>query len=514
MYSCKRSIAIEDNEMSLVKSPNLPTTGIPFKEYLGVNAFEWDFSVNSAPEKIDESKFKIMNSFSGIRHYLEWYHIEPVEGHFSFSPGHSGGWDYDRLYERMKAAGKYVLVDVKSCPSWMLATYPANDRDPENVPAPYGSDRKLPASYIQQARAGFQLAARYGSNKSVDTALLLINTAPRWPGDIRNTKKVGLGTVNYIECDNERDKWWKGPKAQQSPEEYAAHLSAFYDGHQGRLGKGVGVKAADPNMIVVMGGLADPKPDFVSRMVKWCLEHRGRKPDGKVDLCFDVINYHQYSNDAAEHNGQASKGIAPELSDLSIVANNFTQTAAKEANGIPIWVTETGYDVGEHTPQRAIKIGSKNALVTQADWNLRTALLYARTGISKCVFYMLDNVDVNSYTQYTSSGFINPDLSRRPSGDYFLQAINLLGDYHYVSTLNKDPFVDLFELGKKRMYVLCVPDQIGRTAVYDLDLGTAKQAAVYSLAVGANEITKKIINTKNGILQLEVSETPIFVESI
>ncbi|MDQ0964893.1 hypothetical protein QFZ20_000296 [Flavobacterium sp. W4I14] len=486
----------------------------PFKAYLGVNAFEWNYTTEANHGQVDESRFQIIKSFSGIRHYLDWQRIENKEGLFTYSPSHHGNWDYDQIYQRMKDAGKEVLLDIKGCPDWLLATYPVGQRDAENVPAPYGLNRSQPATYIKQARVAFQLAARYGSNKNVDKSLLLADPTVRWRDDPQNLPKAGLGLITYIECDNERDKWWKGPLAQQSAEEYAANLSAFYDGHKGTLGKGIGVKNADPNMVVVMGGIADANPEFVRKMVQWCKVNRGTRTNGQIDLCFDVINYHQYANDAFKNNGNATVGMAPELSDLGRVASLFKEFAKSVNGGIPVWVTETGYDVGEHTPQRAIKIGNKSSMVTQADWNLRTALLYARTGLSKCIFYMLDNVDVNSWTQYSSSGFINPDFSRRPSGDYILQANKLIGEYHFSSTISKDPLVDVYMLNGKKTYVLTIPDQVGRSKSYDLDLGQSKEAIIYTFAIGKDNMDAKTVSTKNGILQILVTETPVFVQPI
>ncbi|KQM78508.1 hypothetical protein ASE74_13470 [Pedobacter sp. Leaf216] len=490
-----------------------PLSAEPFKAFLGVNAFEWDYTTEVNHGQVDEARFQIIKSFSGIRHYLDWQRIENKEGSFTYSPSHYGDWDYDQIYQRMKDAGKDVLIDLKGCPDWLLATYPVGQRDGENVPAPYGLNRSQPATYIKQARVGFQLAARYGSNKNVDKSLLLADPTVRWRDDPQNLPKAGLGLITYIECDNERDKWWKGPLAQQSAEEYAANLSAFYDGHKGTLGKGIGVKNADPNMIVVMGGIADANPEFVRKMVQWCKTNRGTKANGQIDLCFDVVNYHQYANDAFKNNGNATVGLAPELSDLGKVASLFKEFAKSVNGGIPVWVTETGYDVGEHTPQRAIKIGSKSSMITQADWNMRTALLYARSGISKCMFYMLDNVDVNSWTQYSSSGFINPDFSRRPSADYVLQANKLIGEYHYSSTISKDPLVDVYMLNGKKTFVLTIPDQVGRSKTYDLDLGSSKEAIVYSFAIGKDQMDAKTVATKNGTLQILVTETPIFIQA-
>nr|WP_121271600.1 hypothetical protein [Pedobacter schmidteae] len=511
----------------VVETPTVETTGeitppvIPgvasttrFAEYLGINAFEWDILNPDLPEVVDEAKFSIIKSFSGIRHYLDWERIEVTEGKYTFNPTHSGGWDLDLMYQRMKDNGLDVLLDIKTCPQWLVNTYPSDQRDAENVPAPYGLDKGDPASYVIQARTAFQLAARYGSNKAVDPALVSVNTALRWGGDRPNTAKIGLGLIKYIECDNERDKWWKGAKALQTPEEYAANLSAFYDGHKGKLGKNVGIKTADPNMMVVMGGLAHADPNFIIKMIAWCKKNRGTKTDGSVDICFDIINYHLYPNNASFNNDVATVGVAPERSNIASVADNFVAMSKQHANNMPVWVTETGYDVAPATPQRAIAIGSKNQQVTQADWNLRTALLYARHGIKKCIFYMLDDVDINSPIQYSSSGFINANQSKRPAADYILQTKKLIGNYFYAATLNSDPIVDLYKLDKKEIYVLTIPDQKGRVATYDLDLGTAKQAVIYTLQIGKDEMLSKTVNTVNGKLSVEVTETPIFVEKL
>ncbi|RZJ67525.1 MAG: hypothetical protein EOO47_25000 [Flavobacterium sp.] len=515
--SCKKKSSATDTSETIVGVPNSPlssSSGTPFKDFLAVNAFEWDFAQQSAPDQIDESKFNVIKSFGGIRHYLDWERIESTEGKYTFSVMHSGGWDLDAIYGRMKDAGLDVLVDLKTCPNWLLNTYPEGKRDAENVPAPYGLSRSEPSSYIKQAKAGFQLAARYGTNKNVDATLVTVNSTPRWTNDKVNTVKIGLGLIKYIECDNERDKWWKGPLAQQSPEEYAANLSAFYDGHKGTLGKNVGVKTADPNMLVVMGGLATPDPNFVIKMVEWCKKNRGYKADGSVDLCFDIINYHQYANDAFNNKGTATVGVAPELSDLGEVTAKFLEMSKKYANNMPVWITEVGYDIGTSTPQRAIPIGDKSSQITQADWILRSSLMFARKGLSRCMFYMLDDVDINSTIQYSSSGFVNANFTRRPSADYMLQAKTLIGNYHYNSTISSEPIVDIYTLDKKIIYVLTIPDQKGRTAVYELDLGDAQKAIIHNLQPGKDTMFAKTVNTVNGKLKVEVSETPIFVEKL
>lgn len=482
------------------------------KDMMGINAFEWDFL--SAPDiwNIDDQKIELLKCFGGFRHYMDWEKLEARPGSYTFNPTESGGWNYDVVYERCKKEGITVLACLKTCPPWLVNTYPPNERDAENVPAPYGSNLEDPKSYILQAKAAFQFTARYGSNKNVDTTLVKVNQKPRWNGDLNNQKKIGLNLVKYIECDNERDKTWKGKKAYQTPQQYAANLSAFYDGDKGRLGKNAGVKTADPKMQVVMGGIASAKVSYLQEMVNWCKKHRGYKPDGSVDLCFDVINYHFYANnDLGRFSLKKKRGVAPELSEAGSRADEFVKFAQQYHQTLPVWVTETGYDTNKDSPQGAMSIGEKTIEETRAEWILRTSLLYARHGIGKVFFYMLDDVNQESSIQYSSSGFAD-QLAPRLSAYYLLQTKNLMGNFQYVQTLNADPLIDVYVSGKKKIYVLTVPDESGRTATCTLNLGNVKQATIHRLQQDTSFMSKKLVSVIKGKLKITASERPVFVE--
>jgi hypothetical protein len=517
-FSCEKVKVKEEENIGkgfpVVNAPDTQTNRAPFKDMLGINAFEWNFLQNpSNPNdgmQIYEPKMQLIKSFAGVRHYLDWGRIEQQQGNYTFSPTHSGGWNLDVMYQRCKAENIDLLVCLKTCPDWLLQTYPGDQRDAENVPMPYGADKKQPKSYVLQAKAAFQLAARYGSKTQTDLSLVSVNTTPRWTGDQVNTVKTGLNLVKYIECDNERDKWWKGDKAYQTAEEYAANLSAFYDGHKGALGKGVGVKAADPNMQVVMAGLAKTDINYVAGIINWCKNNRGYKADGTVDLCFDVINFHLYSNDHASNGGTATTGIAPELSEAGKVANEFVTLGQKY--NLPVWVTEAGYDVNEHSPQRAIAIGNKSALLTQADWTIRTSLLYARNGIKKVFYYMLYDDNLESWTQYASSGFITGDLKRRPSAEYVAQVKSILGNAYYQATISQSPLVDVYKLDTKTVYALVMPTQTAKSVNYDLKLPGKTSVTTYTLRTGYTTPIKKSVSVTNGVLRYNVSETPVFIE--
>jgi len=483
----------------------------------GVNGYEWNFLENPASpndrKHIYEDNYALIKTFSAFRHYLNWNRVEPEKGQYTFNPSLSGGWDYDAIYERCKQDGILVLADLKNSPEWLFNTYPTNSRDNDNAPAPYAKSLSDPASYTDQAHMAFQFAARYGYNKNIDKSLVKVYSKKRYEDDIPNEVKIGMGLIKYMECGNERDRWWGADETHQNPEEYAANMSAFYDGNMGKLGKDAGVKTADPNMQVVMGGLASADINYVQRMVGWCKKHRGYKKDGSINLCFDVINYHLYANngDVRTHK-RATTGIAPELSNAGSIANDFVKLAGSLSQHPEVWVTETGYDINQESYQKAESIGKKSVLENQGDWILRSSLLYIRYGVKRLFFYQLFDDHAGGTSQYATSGLAE-GIKRRPAADYILQTTKLMGNYNYIKTISKDPLVDEYKLGDKTMYVLTIPDETGRTGTYNLDLGKAAGANIYHLKTGADVMSKSRLTTVNGKLKVTVTETPVFVEA-
>ena len=485
---------------------------IKLRDLLGVNGYEWNFQDGAHAESLVESKVTAAKSFTGLRHYMDWEKLEVAEGVFSYNPTLSGSWNYDLIYERCKQENIEVLACLKTLPNWMLNTYPADQRDSENVPVRFGKDFTDPVSYIEQARVAFQYAARYGSNPNVNPALLSVSTTPRWHGDYPNTVRIGLDLIKYIECDNERDKWWKGRKGYQTAREYAANLSAFYDGHKNTMGVAIGVKNADPNMKVVIAGLVTG-PDFVKGMVDWCREFRGYNADGSVNLCWDIVNFHLYTdNTTSNQSGTSTRGAAPEVTNAKQILQDFVKVSREVSNDLPIWITEAGYDVNETSPLKAIAIGNKSVLQTQADWILRTSLLSGRTGIEKLFFFQM--YDDNPFAgMYGSSGLLNDDQSRRPAADYFVQTNKLFGEYVYKETLHNDPIVDRYELNGQSLFILTVPDEIGRTAQYSLQLGGTGMASVYTPTPASNDMAVQQLPITNGTVTVTAGETPIFVRA-
>jgi hypothetical protein len=516
------AIKPDSDRIDAINEPVLNTTPqggpTPLKNMFGINGYEWNFLENPASpndrKHIYEENMTLIKTFSAVRHYLNWARFETTQGNYTFNPAGSGSWDYDLIYQRCKQDGILVLADIKNIPEWLQNTYPASSRDDDNAPVPYTKTLNDPASYTYQAQAAFQFAARYGYNKNIGKTLVKVDSRPRWSNDIVNEVKIGMGLIKYIECGNERDRWWGGDETHQTPEQYAANMSAFYDGNLGKLGPNAGVKTADPNMQVVMGGLATADVNYVKKMIAWCRQNRGLRKDGSINLCFDVINYHLYSsNGDVRIQKKSTTGIAPELSNDGSIANSFVSLANSLPQHPEVWVTETGYDINQGSYQHAESIGKKTVLESQADWILRTSLLYIRYGVKRVFFYQLFDDHANGSTQYATSGLAE-GIKRRPAADYILQTTKLMGNYNYVKTISKAPLVDQYQLGDKTMYVLTIPDEAGRTGSYTLDLGKSAKANIYTLKIGADVMDKQQVNTINGRLQVAVSETPVFIEGV
>ena len=498
-----------------------PAKPVRLGQELGVNAFVWEFTQSADnPNKRDEiyePNMKLMQAFSQYRDYVDWGLLEGKPGQYTFNSTQSGGWNYDALYKRLHQEGREVLACLKTLPPWFLERYyPADQRDAENVPAPAGADLLDPASYKLQAQLAFQFAARYGRNKTVAPTLLQpVLAGPIYPGDPAagtRTREAGLGYIRYMECENERDKWWKGRKAYQTGREYAANLSAFYDGHKNTLGPGVGVKNADPSMQVVMAGTASTRTDYVRGIIDWCKQYRGYRPDGSVNLCFDVMNYHCYANaSGGSQNAHSARGAAPEVAGIAEDADTFVQLG-REYN-TEVWVTEAGYDVNAASPIRAPAIGDKTPELVQADWILRTALFYARHGINRLFLYQTNDLNINSGTQFASSGLIDGTAHRRkPAADYLYQVQLLLGDYVYKETISTEPLVDRYERGGQSAYALTMSTEHGQTASYSLPVGAGPaDFQVYTPQPGSPAMAARAQRSTGGKLPLTVTETPIFV---
>lgn len=281
----------------------------------------------------------------------------------------------DDYFSSLKTAGIIPVPCINQTPIWsrkVNGSLPEGDLGDDLPPLNSPSDNRTdPKSYSKYAEFWFQFIARYGSVKH-PLNLLRVDKTPRWAGDIANEPKTGLNLLTHVEVWNEPDKWWKTNAIYMTPEEYAAMLSISYDR----------IKAADPNIKVVMGGLTGFDLKYLTRMNDW-FKSKG------MAFKADVINVHHYSN-RGNKLGQwpptwyEGGAVPPELDEdfqgiIPIV--NFSKGLGK-----PIWVTEFGTD-SKPPSWMCAQVPGITSEALQGYWLARTYLEYLRLGVDNLFMF-------------------------------------------------------------------------------------------------------------------------------
>ncbi|MBM7565366.1 fibronectin type III domain-containing protein [Paenibacillus sacheonensis] len=413
---------------------------------------------------------------------------------FAPSWGGGGGWNFDTYYSGLKAAGITASPVLTCSASWL--TLGQCDKPIKNGS---GRDPLLPTSYIEHADHMYQMAARYGSTAVADGKLKLASGQPR---------STGLNTVKYYEDWNEQDGWWSGRAPYFNAYEYAAMASADYDGHQGTMGTTAGIKNADPNAKMAMGGLANPTLDTIKAIKFWSDFKRG----GSVP--FDALNIHHYSS-----NGSA--GISPEADDLKGRLAELTDYRNRYMQGKEVWISEFGYDTNQGSPVHAPSIGTTSQYETQANWLVRSYLAAAAAGVDKAAMYMLRDVDANDATQYASSGLVTSQATGQTpkiSWYYVYTLKNQLTGMRYAgeqSSGNGNVKIYKFKsaTGNNGAYVIWSPTASNTTVNgYQLSLdGTANAASQVSMANGDTDGVSSSLSIASNKVTVNVSERPLFV---
>jgi hypothetical protein len=361
---------------------------------IGVNGFHW------VPTNL-------LQPFSYYREYQMWDWMENKQGINRFSPTDYANGYYDSHYAELKEKGIRPIACVNTTPSWLTQGYPFSWHLQDNKPIHWWEDPNNPASYDEFARFFWQLAARYGRNQQPDN-LLTINTNPRWNNDNPlNQKKSGLNLLEFIEVWNEPDKWWLRSLdfPYFTPEQYAAMLSACYDGHEGTLGPGFGIKTADPSMKVVMAGLTNFDLDYLKRMVAWCKTHR---KDQRFPA--DVVNFHHYSNVRSGLEEFFEYGVSPEQDQLRSKLSTVVAWCKSNIPGAAFWFSEFGYDTTPNSSQQAVPFGPYSTYTVQGMWLQRAYLESIAAGVDVCMAYNICDENTNNGL-FGNSGLLTNELS-------------------------------------------------------------------------------------------------------
>ncbi|MEO6992843.1 MAG: Ig-like domain-containing protein [Lacunisphaera sp.] len=509
------NVSALSNVVSAQTSSGPARNAITFDQFMGTHAFV-DDPVN------------LLQCVGFIREYHNWnwdegdiwsgggnlnYSRYP-NNKMQFAPKYSGNWNFDTFYTAVKAAGVTIEPCIQGAAAWLQGgtNFPFNNKPVDTA----GASTTVPNNYQAIAHHFFQFAARYGSTVVADSKLTLAADQPR---------NSGMNLVKYMEDWNEENKNWEGPDAQFSAQEYAAMLSADYDGHCRTMTGGTGTfgaKNADPAMKVVMGGLAengDQAPQvfvtFINDMKTWFVANRA---DHK--FAADVINVHHYGF-APGNISSPGPGLSPEAdnfeSRLKLVVDYRDQQLDPATE---VWISEFGWDTNQGSPLRAPPIGPFDVQEVQAQWILRSYLAFAAVGVDRAIQFMMRDNNPNDPTWFSSCGLMGPKDDWTPKKSYFyvytmknvMSGTRFLGK---VSTGNPSVYAYKFKniSGNSGVYVLWCPTSNNTTVnAYQLAVPGATNATKIALTPGSTTGTPSALAIGNGTVNVNVSEQPVFVK--
>ncbi|MEO7091806.1 MAG: hypothetical protein ABI175_01065, partial [Polyangiales bacterium] len=368
--------------------------GATMGEFMGVNALIAD--------PIDK-----LAAIGNVREYHQWQWCEGngdaaypgyPNNKLSFSMW-GGYWDFDAFYQGLNAKGVFGYPVIQGGVKFV------NDGKVPSTAA--GKTATDPAAYVAHADFLYQYAARYGRTKVDDKLLKLAADQKRL---------TGLGTLSYLEDFNEQDASWilPGGRLVFNADEYAAMASADYDGDQGKLGKTVGVKNADPTMKMVMGGLAGQGKtivewekfieSYLDGIRTWSTAHRG----GSFPA--DVINLHYYSFGPDGFGVPSPRpAVGPEEDKVRETMAMLKKYRDEKLPGKELWITEFGYDTDGSSNLRAPAIGKNSQMIVQGQWLVRYYLALLGAGFDRAFMFILDDPcdGTDCHVQFGTSGLTN-----------------------------------------------------------------------------------------------------------
>lgn len=462
-----------ESEAEKIQNEN-PDFGTTFEKTVGINGF------------IDDP-IDILSVAGTIREYHNFSWTLDKINENKFNPSYVSVWNFDDYYKKLHDAGVEVMPCIQGTSKCIVDNMTSRNQKPINS----NEDSTDPNSYLYHASTMFQYAARYGSNQVESSKLLLAD----------NQEKVsGLGYIKYYENWNEPDKTWEGDKSYFSPDELAAMCSADYDGHEKTLGDTYGIKNADPNAKLVMGGVCNSKnyTQYLNSMKVWAENNRSDKK-----LPFDVINFHMYTGKNC-----------PENSELEDRCKEIVQWRNKNAIDKEVWLTEFGWDTN---PNSQLGVESKDI---QRDWIVRTYLIANGAGIERSTMYMIrDTGSESEKGKYATCGLTTQkgEWNKKSSwyGVYTLK--NTLEGFKFKEIIRKDENIYIYKFSNQTTnedcYVLWSPTQDGsKIDNYTLNIENRTKAELTTLKDGSENGEKSNLDIIDNTVNVNVTESPIFVK--
>ena len=429
-----------------------------------------------------------------MREYHSWQQLEAADNYYKWDnittvPQGFSWPDHNKFMDQCKALGINVLIDVLNKPSWAGTARGAYST----------GDGTKATDYLDKLEFMGQLVARYGAQK-IDKSKL--ETAD---------KISGLNYIKYYEDDNEPDYWWENP--QWPAEKYAVYCNAVHDGFGVETSAGyplLGIKSVDSTALHVLGGLAKNNTTYIQKILA---SSKGRTP-------FDVVNIHTYCTDD-------KIGYSPENENFGLEKNlgTFIDWSKKNLPGIPVWLTEFGWDTYSTATQHSYVFAPAQQ---QANYIIRSYFVALKMGFEKAFLFMDKDPNSKNVIQYSSSGIISDQatgLTKKPSFYYLATLQKTMGDavfnrvlsYREPAGSNEIFCFEFINSSNEKIYAIWTrlknsKTDSGTTQNYTLNLEYQPE---YANLVTLND--KDLDGVKTSItitgksLQLILSETPQFI---
>lgn len=294
---------------------------------------------------------------------------------------------------------------------------------------------------------------------------------------------LGKGLVKYIEVLNETDgAWHDSDKINTSvtganmetdpdyltryyfrPDQYAAMLSAAYDGNKGTgvyQNTNWGIKKLSSNTQVLLAGTSDMRYDYLHFLRKAWDAMRG-----PGDYPFDIVNYHFYSTGSHPsttgwdnfYHGRAffggNKGAFPESNNIELKKRIKKLLDDRESNSYfpgysslfpdkPTWITEFGYDTGSSAIGVEPTCGFDIETV-QGQWITRYILEASAAKssggrmVQKVFLYELNDDRNLGEGLFANSGLLSPEGAPKASWYHLRTLKSVLDPTHFLKN-NED----------------------------------------------------------------------------
>lgn len=434
---------------------------------------------------IDDPMTAIMAA-GHVREYHNFSWLLDESGKTGFTQGTWG--DMDSYYAAMKAQN----ISIIPCFQGGSAVIRKEGDSVPEIPVAEGADPLDPASYALHAQSMYQVAARYGSNPDVDPATINITDAQE--------VRIGMGLLDALENSNEPNKSWSGKGSYFSPYELAAMCSADYDGHEGTI-PNAGVKAADPNFRLAMGGLlaTESMLTYLTEMKLWFDYNR---TDGKFAV--DIINVHIGPDTAV-----------PEDSGYLDRIRQLQDWIDENAPGTELWVSEFEVPMSDCEIEGTDNHDNENYQLQYARRVARTYLSMIGADVDRVTKFQLRDEGEGVY--YNSGLVTQKGKWEKKMAWYYVSCMSdVLENADFKADRSADG-VCVYEFADRvtgeTITCLWSPTNEDRVVKdYMLDVGDCGYAYL-TVPSGYAEGTTAPMMIDGGKVTLDVTETPVFIRT-